>query len=314
MFCVTDKRLTYIFKKYNGSKENMNRFTISAILKSIKGKPISSISLKNVRCFSSSSDKMIVEIDSQSGIATMYANNAPVNSLDSGLLTAAVKAVKEAERNPDVRGILLTSKFDGQVFCAGLNILDMYQKSHQHLVDYWTMVQDWYLAWYGCKKPTVAAINGHAPAGGCAWSMMCDYRIMQSGAGKTIGLNETMLGIVAPFFFVELIQSTIGHRASEEALLKGLLLSAEDALKYGMIDDIEKLENLNSKAIKELKAFMAINLNAYQGSKMLLRQDVMKRLIAVKKEDAEFFANFVSQPQVQESIGNYVASLKARKK
>ena len=53
---------------------------------------------------------------------------------------------------------------------------------------------------YSYKLPAAAAITGHSPAGGCLLSLCCDYRVMQ-GPKFTIGLNETLLGIVAPFWF-----------------------------------------------------------------------------------------------------------------
>jgi len=49
-------------------------------------------------------------------------------------------------------------------------------RSDEHLGEFWRCVQEWYLSTYNCSKPVVAAINGHAPAGGCAFALMCDYR------------------------------------------------------------------------------------------------------------------------------------------
>nr|XP_039272150.1 enoyl-CoA delta isomerase 1, mitochondrial-like isoform X1 [Styela clava] len=268
----------------------------------------------NARYFGSSANKIIVEIDNKTGIASMLLNNPPVNSLSSDFLVTATKVIKDAEENPDVRGILLTSKLDGQMFSGGLNILDLYQKSHQQLFDFWTLVQNWTLAWYGCKKPTVAAINGHAIAGGCAWCLMCDYRIMQSGAGNTIGFNETKIGMVVPPSIVDLVITTIGPRNSELVLFPGTLMSAEDALKLGMVDDLDTQEKLIPKASKHLELLVDTLPDTYHSTKQLVRKGVIERLTSSKKQEAEWVATFASQAHFQEFIGNYVAKLKARKK
>ena len=55
-------------------------------------------------------------------------------------------------------------------------MLIVINRSDAHLSEFWRCVQEWYLDLFGCSKPVVAAINGHAPAGGCAMALMCDYR------------------------------------------------------------------------------------------------------------------------------------------
>nr|XP_039272151.1 enoyl-CoA delta isomerase 1, mitochondrial-like isoform X2 [Styela clava] len=177
----------------------------------------------NARYFGSSANKIIVEIDNKTGIASMLLNNPPVNSLSSDFLVTATKVIKDAEENPDVRGILLTSKLDGQMFSGGLNILDLYQKSHQQLFDFWTLVQNWTLAWYGCKKPTVAAINGHAIAGGCAWCLMCDYRIMQSGMVDDLDTQEKLIPKASKH--LELLVDTLPdtYHSTKQLVRKGVI-------------------------------------------------------------------------------------------
>ena len=86
------------------------------------------------------------------------------------------------------------------VFCAGLEITEMYKPEQEKLEVFWGSLQDLWIELYSCKVPTAAAIIGHSPAGGCLLAMCCDYRVMV-GPKYTIGLNETQLGIVAPFWF-----------------------------------------------------------------------------------------------------------------
>ena len=103
------------------------------------------------------------------------------------------------ETSKTAKGLILTSSMPS-VFCAGLEITEMYQPDRSRLESFWGSLQDLWINLYSCKLPTAAAIAGHSPAGGCLLTMCCDYRVMV-GPKFTIGLNETQLGIVAPFWF-----------------------------------------------------------------------------------------------------------------
>ena len=76
-----------------------------------------------------------------------------------------------------------------------------------------------------------------SPAGGCLLSLCCDYRVMQ-GPKFTIGLNETLLGIVAPFWFKDTMLNTVGQRHTELALQLGTLFTADQALSIGLVDKV----------------------------------------------------------------------------
>ena len=68
-------------------------------------------------------------------------------------------------------------------------------------------------------------------------SLCCDYRVMQ-GPKFTIGLNETLLGIVAPFWFKDTMLNTVGQRQTELALQLGTLFTADQALSIGLVDKV----------------------------------------------------------------------------
>lgn len=79
-------------------------------------------------------------------------------------------------------------------------------------------------------------IQGHSPAGGCLMAASCEYRVMVEN--YTIGLNETLLGIVAPFWFISTLRNTIGKRQAELALTTGRLFKTDEALNVGLVDEI----------------------------------------------------------------------------
>ncbi|XP_060757088.1 arginine/serine-rich coiled-coil protein 2-like isoform X3 [Neoarius graeffei] len=150
---------------------------------------------------SSSSSKINVDLDSSTGIAVVKFQNPPVNSMSLDFLTEFSISLEKLELDKSCRGVIFTSA-QPKVFSAGLDILEMYGKNPEHYAEFWKSVQDMWLKLYGYRKITIAAINGSSPAGGCLLSLSCDYRIMAADPHYRIGLNETQLGIVAPFWCV----------------------------------------------------------------------------------------------------------------
>uniref|UniRef100_H2YHF4 Enoyl-CoA delta isomerase 1, mitochondrial n=1 Tax=Ciona savignyi TaxID=51511 RepID=H2YHF4_CIOSA len=251
-------------------------------------------------------------IDSQSGIATVKMSQPPVNSLDKNLLTSITDTFKNLEKDSSISGVLLTSKFDGRVFSSGLNITDMFQQSDGHLAEFWSCVQEWYLTLYGFGKPLVSAINGHSPAGGCAMALMSDYRVMEKQ--KSIGLNETQLGIVAPFFFADLMIATVGRRIAEIGLNMGKLYSSEEALTIGLVDEVTDLESVVPNATKTLLKLTKIPQPAYKLSKQVQRNSPMETLRNDRAGDVALFVNIIQTSNVQAAIGGYLKALKQKKK
>ena len=186
------------------------------------------------------------------GVATLSLNKGPVNSLNKEFLQELNENL--AATSETAKGLVLTSSLNS-VFCAGLEITEMHQPDPVRLREFWSSLQDVWIQLYSYKLPTAAAITGHrchfslkmcyfiqkdpifSPAGGCLLSLCCDYRVMQ-GPKFTIGLNETLLGIVAPFWFKDTMLNTVGQRQTELALQLGTLFTADQALSIGLVDKV----------------------------------------------------------------------------
>eukprot|EP00096_Caligus_rogercresseyi_P009942 TRINITY_DN3488_c0_g1_i1.p1 TRINITY_DN3488_c0_g1~~TRINITY_DN3488_c0_g1_i1.p1 ORF type:complete len:276 (+),score=61.14 TRINITY_DN3488_c0_g1_i1:71-898(+) len=243
-------------------------------------------------------------------IAIVELNRPPVNALNVELLNKIECTFKDLCKDPSVKGILLTS-FNDKIFSSGLDLKELLDSSKVDSVG--TAFRNLSATLYGSvHKPFAAAISGYAPAGGTLLSMCSDYRV--ATPKSVLGLNESVIGIVAPEWMNLMYENLIGPRQAELALMLGSLYPSEEALRLGLIDEIAedkeaamaKCEQMLRRLIHEPEA------KAREISKAISRGKVMKSLEA--DADGLELASFFKKPEVQANITAYVESLKKRKK
>ncbi|KAG7459477.1 hypothetical protein MATL_G00211100 [Megalops atlanticus] len=261
---------------------------------------------------SSSASKIKVDLDSNTGIAVMTLQSPPVNSLSLDFLTEFAISLEKLEMDRGCRGLVLTSALP-KIFSAGLDIMEMYGKSPERCGEFWKAVQEMWLKLYGSNMVTIAAINGSSPAGGCLMALSCDYRIMADNPRYGIGLNETQLGIVAPFWFKDTLVNTVGSRTTELALQLGLLYSAPEALKIGLVDQLVPEDKVVSTATETMAKWFAIPDHARQITKSMMRKPTIDKLLSSRESDINNFVSFITKDSIQKSLRMYMESLKKRK-
>lgn len=262
------------------------------------------------RCASTGGQLLDIVVDDKTGIATVAMKRPPVNSLNLELLEQITNALQTIEDNKS-SGMILTSS-SSSVFSAGLDIMEMYKPNQDRLKKFWTTLQDMWLKLYSTPYPTVAAINGHSPAGGCLLALSCEYRIMV-GPKFTIGLNETLLGMVAPRWFQDSMRNVLSRRDAELALTMGKMFSTEEALKVGLIDSVAKDKD---DAITQANDFLAktkkIPRVARNLTKQACRNEAIEWLHQNKDLDLQIFLTFINQPVMQKGLELYLESLKKK--
>ncbi|XP_067948537.1 enoyl-CoA delta isomerase 1, mitochondrial-like isoform X1 [Watersipora subatra] len=272
---------------------------------------------QNARNFSSTSRLMNsgglldMDVDSSTGVATMHMRKPPVNSLNLEFLTDIGIALDKLHAE-GCRGLVLGSSLP-KIFSAGLEITEMYQPDEARLREFWRSLQDVWLKLYGSPMVTMAAITGHAPAGGCLLAMCCDWRVMAEGK-FTIGLNETLLGIVAPPWFSETMLNTIGQRETEKALQLGKLYNPSEALTVGLVDHLAPLDDLPIAVNKAMASWLNIPDHARHLTKLQLRQKTIDRLLSRRQEDIDYFVKFTTKDSIQKSLEMYLKALKNKSK
>ncbi|XP_070779265.1 enoyl-CoA delta isomerase 1, mitochondrial isoform X2 [Enoplosus armatus] len=260
----------------------------------------------------STSPKIKVDFDQSTGVAVMHLQSPPVNSLSLDFLTEFCIDVEKLEMDKRCRGLVITSS-QPKVFSAGLDIMEMYGKSPERCGEFWRAVQEMWLKLYSSNMVTIAAINGSSPAGGCLMAMTCDYRVMADNPRYSIGLNETQLGIVAPFWFKDTMMNTVGHRTTEIALELGLLYNPSDALKIGLVDQLVPEDQVLTTATQTMTKWLAIPDHARQLTKSMMRKPSIDKLTSNREADIQYFVNFITKDSIQKSLRMYLEMLKKRK-
>jgi len=225
-----------------------------------------------------------------------------------------ITALDSAQQDPACKGIVLTSGVP-RVFSGGLDILSMYKPDEEKARLFWYTFQRLWMDLYLSPKPTVAAINGAAPAGGTILACSCDYRVMDNNEKLPMGLNETLLGIVAPWWTVKMFVATVGQREAEKSLALGKLYSPSEALGVGLIDEAVESSQVRAAAEAELKKWMKIDAGARFATKKLLRDPLVEELLNFDREnDIDMFIGVITKPHTQKVMGAYLAQMQAKGK
>lgn len=236
----------------------------------------------------------------------------PVNALNTELCRALIAAVDAAHAD-DAHGIVLSGS--ERVFSGGLDVPQLMS----HGDDRGQLTDSWH-AFFGIARtlaesriPVVAALTGHAPAGGCVLALCCDYRIMarspDSARPYAIGLNETQVGLVAPEGIQRLMRRVVGAHRAERLLVAGEMVAAEHALEIGLVDELADGDAVVARAIAWLENLLRLPRQPMQQTRAIARADIHQALHADNIQ-LERFVEAWYGPDTQAALQALVARLR----
>lgn len=188
---------------------------------------------------------------------------AAKNALGSEMLRFLLDRLKAAGRQP----VLLSGA--GDTFSAGLNLKEVARLTGDAMLDFLRLLEECMVAYYLHPAPVVAAVHGHAIAGGCVLALCCDWRVAVPNPAAKIGLNEVALGIHFPPRILSLVRRRLPPQHLEEVLLGAALHPPERALALGLVDEIA--EDVEGVARARLAGLAAHPQEAYALTKRDLR-------------------------------------------
>jgi enoyl-CoA hydratase/carnithine racemase len=166
-----------------------------------------------------------------------------------------------------VRALVLTGR--GTIFSAGLNVAEVLDNDADRTEVLLDALGTALVRLFRLAKPTVAAINGPAIAGGCILACACDKRLIAEGA--RIGATELKVGVAFPVVAVELLRHACGADA-EQLMLDAALVDGEQACRTGLAHRVVPAEDLQAEAVALAGTLAALDAPAYALAKAASRR------------------------------------------
>ena len=184
------------------------------------------------------------------GVALLRLELGRGNAIDPAFLDALHAALDEASR-AGARAVVLTGK--GRVFCGGLDLVTLHAFDRPAMERFLVGFDGLFRRLFAFDRPTVAAVNGHALAGGCILAMACDRRVMAAGPYQ-IGVNEVQIGLPFPAAAHEIVRRATPAAARSLVMLQGARLSPERPTRWGSCTASRARAGAVAAAIEEARA------------------------------------------------------------
>lgn len=237
------------------------------------------------------------------GIAVLTLARPPVNALDAELCTAVAEGLR-GPRAEGVRAVVLTGA--GRAFSAGVDLRSVVDGGAEYPRRLLPALTDMFRTAFTLPVPLVAAVNGHAIAGGAILAFACDHRILARDAGS-IGVPELRVGVPFPIVPLEIVRYALGHDRAQRAVLGGLMVGAEDAVTAGMADEVVDRDRLRDRALEVASVMSSGPAASYARAKADLRRPVIERWTRERPaHDAQTLDGW-DAPESRAAIRDYVA-------
>lgn len=224
----------------------------------------------------------LIEVINHGPIRELRLARPPVNALDTELCRALINALNQAMAE-DVHGLVLSGS--ERIFSAGMDVphLLSHGEDQHKLLDSWQAFFGAVRTLAECRVPVVAALTGHAPAGGCVLALCCDYRIMARSVDPAqpfvIGLNEVQVGLVAPEGIQRLLRRVVGPHRAGQLLAGGEMVPAERALQIGMVDELADGPQVATRAVAWLQGLLKLPRQPMLLTRAIARADLHEALL-----------------------------------
>lgn len=217
------------------------------------------------------------------GVAVLTLARPPVNALDVELCTA----VAEGLRGPQVAGaraVVLTGA--GRVFSAGVDLRSVASGGAEYPRRLLPALTDLFRTAFTLPVPLVAALNGHAIAGGCVLAVCADVVLMSEGR---IGLPEARVGVPFPRAAIEVVRHAVGDAGARRLMLgAATVVSAGEAVPLGLVDRVVAAADLQAAALTAaMELADRMPADTFVHTKRQLRRDAVTRMDAYADEDTD---------------------------
>jgi enoyl-CoA hydratase len=231
------------------------------------------------------------------GVTIIRFDHPPVNALDLDLLEVIIATMQNVEGPVVITGA-------GRCFSAGVDLRAIVDGGAGYAERFVTALSEAFLTVFDHPAPVIAAINGHAIAGGCVFAMCADIRLMSAG---TIGLTELAVGVPFPVAALEISRFAMGTSATRAAL-QAETIDPQNALARGWIDEVIPNDDLIGQAVGIARELGHYSPAVYAATKRQLHQPARAAIDAGASVDAKVRTTWMTE-ETRSRIAAFVEAL-----
>jgi enoyl-CoA hydratase/carnithine racemase len=247
-----------------------------------------------------------VELEYHDSACFLSLNRGVTNAINLPLVKEISKNLQILRENESIHGIVLTSSNE-KFFAIGFDIPELIKLNKQQFKEFYTSFNKLSLELFTFPKPVVAAIPGHAIAGGCILALCCDYRFIADGK-KLMGLNEIKLGVPVPYVADCILRQLVGYNQARKITDIGDFYLPEKLLQLGLVDAVVPIQELLKRSVEKIKllgsspeAFNLIKTNRVEK----LESTILKLLAEKEKAFINCWYSLESRKLLQKAVEKF---------
>lgn len=245
----------------------------------------------------------MIDIKITDAIAVLTMQHGKANALDIELCEALAARFDELRTAP-AKAIVLTGQ--DKMFSAGVDLKRLSEGGADYIRQFLPALHKLYDTVFFHPKPMVAAINGHAIAGGAVLACCADRRVMARECGR-IGVTELLVGVPFPALAFEIVRFAVPPRRLSEFTLSGATYASDEAVKRGWVDEIAEPGEVLADALAVAQELALLSPPAFAQTKSQIRQSVRECLAASGTATDKAVTEIWTAPDTLARIRDYVA-------
>jgi len=243
----------------------------------------------------------MIQRDDRDGIRVLKLAHGKVSAMDIELGEAFTHEMADAAAAP-VKAVIVTGS--GTTFSAGVDLFRVVQDGPEYGRRFLPVLDAFLRAALTLPKPMVAAVNGHAIAGGCILAAACDHRIMVDGPGR-IGVPELAVGVPFPALPLQIMAARVADGPLRDLVFTGRTVQVDEAKALGLIDEKCPTGMLIDRALEVAHTLAAIPAGAFALTKEAFYAPILERTRQLADLNARVVAAW-TEPHTYDTIRAYL--------
>ena len=243
----------------------------------------------------------MIERKDADGIRVLKLAHGKVSAMDIELGEALTREIKDAAAAA-IKAVIVTGS--GSAFSAGVDLFRVVSDGPEYGRRFLPVLDEFLRAALTFPKPMVAAINGHAIAGGCILAACCDHRIMMEGNGR-IGIPELAVGVPFPALPLQIMAARLGDGPLRDLVFTGRTVQIDEAKVMGLIDEKCPSGMLLDRAMEVAHRLATIPAGTFALTKEAFYTPILQRAAQFADLNARVVEAWL-QPHTYETIRAYL--------